>query len=107
MDDIVEGIVRGLGFETVRGLPKKGIPLPEVTYEEPYVVISLPFNRKASSAAQIGLTEEEQRTYDYIRLNEPVTRSAIETLLGVDNKKAVRILNKLISKGVIVSEGKS
>lgn len=98
---------RGLGFETVRGLPKKGIPLPEVTYEEPYVVISLPFNRKASSAAQIGLTEEEQRTYDYIRLNEPVTRSAIETLLGVDNKKAVRILNKLISKGVIVSEGKS
>lgn len=98
---------RGLGFETVRELPKKGIPLPEVTYEEPYVVITLPFNAKASSAGQIGLTAEEQQAYDYIRINELVTRSDIEKLLGVDNKKAVRILNRLIGKGLIESDGKS
>jgi len=98
---------RGLGFETVRELPKKGIPLPEVTYEEPYVVITLPFNSKASSAGQIGLTAEEQQAYDYIRINEPITRSDIEKLLGVDNKKAVRILNKLIGKGLVESDGRS
>lgn len=44
---------------------------------------------------------------EYIRINEPVTRSDIETLLGIDNKKAMRILNKLIDKGVIMSQGKS
>jgi len=98
---------RGLGFETVRALPEKGLPLPEVTYEEPYVVITMPFKAKTTTTAQIGLTAEEQKTYEYIRINEPVTRSDIETLLGVDNKKAVRTLNKLISKGLIMSEGRS
>ena len=53
------------------------------------------------------LSEKEIKVLEYIRINEPVTRSDIETLLGIDNKKAVRILNKLIDKGVIISQGKS
>ena len=36
-----------------------------------------------------------------------LTRLDIESLLGVDSKKAVRVLNKLIDKSLVVSEGKS
>ena len=34
-----------------------------------------------------------------------LTRLDIESLLGVDSKKAVRVLNKLIDKSLVVSEG--
>ena len=98
---------RGLGFETVRELPKRGIPLPEVTYEEPYVVIRMPFSAKGASIARIGLSAEEQRTFDYIRIKGAVKRNEIESLLEVDNKKALRVLNKLIEKGMLVSTGQT
>lgn len=98
---------RGLGFETVRELPKKGIPLPVVTYEEPYVVITLPLNTDILTRKASGLSKEEMRVWDYIRMHDSVTRLDIESLLGVDSKKAVRVLNKLIDKSLVVSEGKS
>lgn len=98
---------RGLGFETVRELPKKGIPLPVVTYEEPYVVITLPLKTDILTSKAFGLSKEEMRVWDYIRMHDSVTRLDIESLLGVDSKKAVRVLNKLIDKSLVVSEGKS
>ena len=54
-----------------------------------------------------GLSKEEMRVWDYIRMHDSVTRLDIESLLGVDSKKAVRVLNKLIDKSLVVSEGKS
>ena len=98
---------RGLGFETVKDLPAKNLPLPKVQYNAPYIEFILPLTMEVAETMYGDLSEKEIKVLEYIRINEPVTRSDIETLLGIDNKKAVRILNKLIDKGVIISQGKS
>lgn len=98
---------RGLGFETVKDLPAKNLPLPKVQYNAPYIEFILPLSMEVAETMYGDLSEKEIKVLEYIRINEPVTRSNIETLLGIDNKKAVRILNKLIDKGVIISQGKS
>ena len=98
---------RGLGFETVKDLPAKNLPLPKVQYNAPYIEFILPLSMEVAETMYGDLSEKEIKVLEYIRINEPVTRSDIETLLGIDNKKAVRILNKLIDKGVIISQGKS
>lgn len=98
---------RGLGFETVKDLPAKNLPLPKVQYNAPYIEFILPLSMAVAETMYGDLSEKEIKVLEYIRINEPVTRSDIETLLGIDNKKAVRILNKLIDKGVIISQGKS
>lgn len=98
---------RGLGFETVKDLPKKNIPLPIVKYNAPYIEVELPLSMKAAESIYGDSSEKEIKVLEYIRTNEPVIRSDIETLLDIDNKKAVRMLNKLIEKGLIMSHGKS
>lgn len=98
---------RGLGFETVKDLPAKNLPLPKVQYNAPYIEFVLPLTMEVAETMYGDLSEKEIKVLEYIRINEPVTRSDIETLLSIDNKKAVRILNKLIDKGVIISQGKS
>lgn len=98
---------RGLGFATVKYLPAKNLPLPKVQYNAPYIEFILPLSMEVAETMYGDLSEKEIKVLEYIRINEPVTRSDIETLLGIDNKKAVRILNKLIDKGVIISQGKS
>ena len=45
-----------------------------------------------------GLSKEEMRAWDYIRMHDSVTRLDIESLLGVDSKKTVRVLNKRQSR---------
>ena len=64
------GIVeqRGLGFETVKGLPKKNLPLPIVSFEEPYIVVMLPLTYEAA----ISVTQDE--------LSEPFWRMRIAGL---------------------------
>ena len=98
---------RGLGFETVKDLQAKNLPLPKVQYNAPYIEFVLPLTMEVAETMYGDLSEKEIKVLEYIRMNEPVTRSAIEMLLDIDNKKAVRILNKLIDKGVIMSHGRS
>ena len=98
---------RGLGFETVKSLPGMDLPLPSVRYNAPYIEVELPLSMKAAESIYGDLSEKEIKVLEYIRANEPVIRSDIETLLDIDNKKAVRMLNKLIEKGLIMSHGKS
>ena len=39
---------RGLGFQTIKELPEKfGLPLPLVSYEEPYMVFTFPRSGEA------------------------------------------------------------
>ena len=102
------GIVeqRGLGFETVKGLPKKNLPLPIVSFEEPYIVVMLPLTYEAAiSVTQDELSEPEIKYIDYIRMFGPITRKDFELYASVDRKKAERILSRLVEKGLILREG--
>lgn len=98
---------RGLGFETVRGLPQKGIPLPEVSYDAPYVVITLPLTGQSALSVYKDLTGDEKKSIDYIRLNGPVSRAEIQQYTNLESKTAIRLLNKLIDKGYVKTIGKS
>lgn len=52
---------RGLGFMTVRELPEKyGLPLPLVSYEEPYLVFNLPRNAEAVRKVDVALAELDE-----------------------------------------------
>lgn len=97
---------RGLGFETVRGLPKQGIPLPKVTFEDPYVVLTLPLSyEKAKDVIYAGLSDNEIRGYEYLKLNGPVGKMDMSKNLGLSVKTAQRIMFSLASKGLVETVG--
>jgi len=94
---------RGLGFKTVRELPEKyNIPLPTVTIEEPYIVITLPRTYKQ---ADENLSERERQGLDYIRLYGPVSRKQYEERFGLSVKTASRDIDTLEAEGYIEKKG--
>jgi len=95
---------RGLGFRTVKKLPDEyDIPLPIVTYEDPYMVLTLPLSMDSSVFE--GGKGLEIKVLDYLRLNPGSSRKAVEEYLGVDTKKAERLIKALIEKGLVRKDG--
>jgi ATP-dependent DNA helicase RecG len=106
--DLVEQ--RGLGFQTIKELPKQNLPLPVVTYEAPYMVFTFPRDMKAFKDV-VGndklkeLNEDELRGYNYIRLIKSITRKEYEVHFGYDTKKAERHLTHLMELNLVERKG--
>lgn len=102
---------RGLGFQTIKELPEKfGLPLPLVSYEEPYMVFTFPRSGEAlklvSGNERLNqLNSEELKGYDFIRVNQRTTRKDYETHFGFDKKKAERHLKHMTELGLIERKG--
>ena len=102
---------RGLGFMTVRELPEKyGLPLPLVTYEEPYLVITLPRNAKAVGKVDktfADLDEGEIKMLNFFRLNENHTfgKSEVVEKMKITSRTAERELKCLVDLGYLKREG--
>lgn len=95
---------RGLGFDTVRRLRSDyNLPLPVVTYEDPYIVFTLPRNNQASVVAEY--TDGEQQVLEILRLTGRKTRGEIEKMISLGGKTVSRIFNSLIEKGLVVKVG--
>lgn len=102
---------RGLGFQTIKELPEKfGLPLPLVSYDEPYMVFTFPRSGDAiklvsgnDSLNQLNL--EELKGYDFIRINQKTTRKNYETHFGFDKKKAERHLTHMTELNLIERKG--
>lgn len=95
---------RGLGFKTVRKLPDEyDIPLPIVSYEEPYMVMTLPLS--SESGVFGGSKTLEIKVADYLRLNPGSSRKEVESYLGIETRKAERLIKALIEKDVVRKEG--
>ena len=95
---------RGLGFDTVRNLrPKHNLPLPVVTYDEPYIVFTLPRSNRSSVVAEF--TDGEQQVMEILRLTGRKTRGEIEKMISLGGKTVSRIFNSLIEKGFVVKVG--
>lgn len=98
---------RGLGFMTVRELPEKyGLPLPLVTYEEPYLVITLPRNAKAVGKVDktfADLDEGEVKMLNFFRLNEDHTfgKSEVVEKMKIASRTAERELKCLVDFGYL------
>jgi ATP-dependent DNA helicase RecG len=102
---------RGLGFLTIKELPEKfGLPLPLVSYEEPYMVFKFPRSGEAlksiSDNDQLNqLNSDELRGYDFIRIKERITRKEYEDYFAFDKKKAERHLTHMTEIGLIDRKG--
>ena len=102
---------RGLGFMTVRELPEKhNIPLPLVSYEEPYLVFTLPRNAAAVKKVDDTLAELDEgeiRMLNFFRLNDSQTfaKSEVVEKLGVYPRTAERELKHLVDLTLLIREG--
>ena len=102
---------RGLGFMTVRELPEKyGLPLPLVSYEEPYLVFTLPRNAEAVGKVDNSLAdldEGEVKMLDFFRLNENLTfgKSDVVGKMNISPRTVERELKHLVDLGYLEREG--
>lgn len=102
---------RGLGFMTVRELPEKyGLPLPLVSYEDPYLVITLPRNADAVGRVDntlADLDEGEVKVFNFFRLNESLSlgKSEVVEKMKISPRTAERELKHLVDLGYLEREG--
>ena len=98
---------RGLGMEEIQ----KYKPKPIYSFDEVNTVLSIIRNIILSKEdiRQIieSLKEEEKKAYDYIRTEAKTTKSNYATYAQIDDKKAQRILKKLVDAGLVQVEGKA
>lgn len=103
---------RGLGFQTMKDLPGKfNLPLPTVTYDSPYMVITFPRSEIAAGElikTSIGtLSPEMTAKYQWIVVNGPVSSSQFAEHFGISTRTARRMLSNLREMGIVVDEGGS
>lgn len=102
---------RGLGFQTIKELPKKfDLPLPIVTYEAPYMVIT--FYRSNDAIRNFSdieelkyLNKEELKGYQWIANNIEVSTREYANNFDYGYKKAQRHLAKMKQLSLIEDNG--
>lgn len=98
---------RGLGFETVKDLPSKNLPLPRVQYNAPYIEFVLPLTMEVAETMYGDLSEKEIKVLEYIRVKGSASSADIQKHFDMEQKPVSRIIAKLIGKKYIISEGKA
>ena len=99
---------RGFGFKTVREMPSKSqIPLPLVSFDEPYIVFTLPLSMKAAEATYGDLSPNEIKVLEFIRLNGDVSSLDVQKHMNIEQRQAARILEKLMTKHYVASTGRA
>ena len=102
---------RGLGFSTIKELPENfDIPLPMVSYQEPYMVFIFP--RSADALKRIDntpgiskLNNEELKGLGWIRLKGEVNTRQYANHFDYSYKKAQRHLAKMRDLNLIMDNG--
>lgn len=97
----------GLGFKTIRELPdKSNIPLPDVTYQAPYLVLELvrSMNLKATGKMS-NCTIDEIKKLEFIRMEGKVSRKVFQEHFGLAPKAAERILKRFADLDLIQKIG--
>lgn len=98
---------RGLGFETVKDLPLKNLPLPKVRYNAPYIEFVLPLTMEVADTMYGDLSEKEIKVLEYIRMTGSTSSADIQKHFDMEQKPVSRIIAKLKEKNYIVSEGQA
>lgn len=98
---------RGLGFETVKDLPLKNLPLPKVRYNAPYIEFVLPLTMEVADTMYGDLSEKEIKVLEYIRMTGSTSSADIQKHFDMEQKPVSRIIVKLKEKNYIVSEGQA
>lgn len=102
---------RGRGFRTIKELPSKyKLPLPEVSYDDPYLVFTFArssdaLGRVSHNSAMKELDEEEIKGLNFIRTHGATTRRDYEMHFSLNKKKAERHLRAFVRHGLVVRKG--
>jgi len=100
---------RGLGFQTIKSLPEKyGLPLPIVTFENPYMVFTFPRSNESLKDISVqngisSLTEEELEGYNWIRSQKEVATRDYAIKMGYAQRTASRHLAKMLELGLVTT----
>lgn len=94
---------RGLGFKTVRSLPTHNIPLPKVTFEEPYLIITMPFKygEKKFNDEDTGF----EKGIDFAKTHELFSKQEYADALSLSVRTAERQLQQLTKQNILAKEG--
>jgi ATP-dependent DNA helicase RecG len=102
---------KGFGMRSLKSLNADyGLPLPEYSYEEPYLILTFPRNLEAvKSISNIpgidSLSTPELSGYEYIKSKSQVSRLDYEQHTGVGKKTAERHIKKFVELGLIEKIG--
>ena len=94
---------RGLGFKTVRALPTQDIPLPKVIFEEPYLIITMPF--KYSDKKNNDEDTAWERGIDFAKTHDLFSKQEYSEALSLPLRTAERQLQQLTKQNILVKEG--
>jgi ATP-dependent DNA helicase RecG len=103
---------RGLGLNSLRSqAQKEGLPLPRYSFEDPYLVLTM-YRNAVAPLAEFDQTilrklkADDKKTLEYITLKESVSSIDLRNDLGYDERKAQRMLKKLVEIGLLHRVGK-
>lgn len=91
----------GTGIARINKEYKDSLSKPSYRISENCITIILPLVK----AHEDELVKEEYELYTFIRQDGETERKKIQSATGMNKAKAVRTLNKLISKGIIAKSG--
>jgi ATP-dependent DNA helicase RecG len=101
----------GLGMSALKSLNEKyDLPLPEFTFEEPFLKLTFPktfdaVKKVSKHTSVVNLNNEELKGYEFIKSKGEVKRSDYEEHFEFDKKKAERHLNKMVEENLIERKG--
>jgi ATP-dependent DNA helicase RecG len=103
---------RGLGLRTLKTRARQlGLPLPKFTWDPPYLTLTL--YRNPESAVRVlsaeileQLSADERSSWQFISSKNSVTTQELMSKFGFDERKAQRILKKLVGVKVLRRVGK-
>jgi len=103
---------RGLGISSLKKRAEDtGLPIPKYSYEAPYLVLILYRNLEGAAnelleTIAMKLNADENAAWQFILTKESVTSRELIENMQFDERKAQRVLKKLIDAGLLERIGK-
>lgn len=90
---------------------QSGLPLPKYSWEAPYLVLTL-YRSPAAVLVEVDsdtfalLNRDERKAWQFMVGRESLTSSELMAVMVFDERKAQRVLKKLLDVGLVQRRGK-
>lgn len=103
---------RGMGLRSLKNMTSNlGLPIPKFAFDNPYVVLTI-YRSPVSAVRELPvevlnrLNRDEQAAWQFIASKDTVSSQQLMTQLGFDERKAQRVLKKLVETRLLRRVGK-